>query len=64
MELQIIKYFTFMIWSVITVGIMILWLKSNRLKRQRDEQKQDSLEIEKYKLTQIMNNKKNIKNTK
>ncbi len=36
MELSLIKYFGFLIGSTLAIGLLMLWLKGNRLKRKQE----------------------------
>ncbi len=39
MEIALLKYFAFMISSVLSIWLLMLWLKANRIKRKREKEK-------------------------
>ena len=57
METELIKYFAFMISSVLTVWLLMLWLKANKIKRLEKEKKQENLEIQKQLYKQALEEK-------
>jgi hypothetical protein len=64
MEIALLKYFAFMISSVLSIGILMLWLKANKIKRQEKQKKEEALEIQKQLYKQAKEEKEKLDNQK
>ncbi len=47
MEVSLIKYLAFIIGSTLVMGLLLLWLKANKVKRKQKEKQEENLEIQK-----------------
>lgn len=61
MELALIKYLVFVIGSTLAMWLLMLWLKSNKLKRKQKEKQDEQLEIQKELHRKALIEKNNIK---
>jgi len=47
MEIELIKYLSFLLWFAIVLWLLKLWLQSNKKKREQKQNKDEQLKIQK-----------------